>query len=146
MQCNTNFQTTESHKPQQTPKTRPQKTSTKQTTSSTEGDWGLDDWGSFDDAPNSNPPASTKSKGPTGTSSVSEGWDDNDWGSLEEPASKPENPAWNEWSEDWGSKGMSKVELAKKKREEKKQQRLQAMKEKKAAGRGPAKLGAVKMQ
>lgn len=41
---------------------------------------------------------------------------------------------------------MSKAELAKKKREERKQQRLQALKEKKAAGRGTSKLGAVKMQ
>lgn len=123
---------------------QPQKPISKPISSNTSNDWGLDDWGSFDNAPKTNPSASTKLKGSTGTSSVSEGWDDDDWGSLEESSNKLENASPNDWSEDWGEGGggMSKAELAKKKREERKQQRLQAMKEKKAASRGPAKLGA----
>jgi hypothetical protein len=60
---------------------------------------------------------------------------------------------WETWNDGWESthntgdpSGMSKAELAKKKREERKQQRLQGLKDKKAGGRVPSKLGAVKLQ
>ncbi|XP_031569276.1 N-terminal kinase-like protein [Actinia tenebrosa] len=123
--------------------------SNEQTTGSSEGDWGLDDWGSFDEVPSSKPSKSTKGKGTVGDSRVAEGWCTTD-----EPVKTTSGgPGWDEWNDGWDSSnmsgdssGMSKAELAKKKREERKQQRLQALKEKKAAGRGPSKLGAVKMQ
>ena len=59
---------------------------------------------------------------------------DDDWGQ-------------DEWdAEDWGQGKPSKADLAKKKREERRQ-RLQAQKDKRTSGaRGPMKLGAVKMQ
>ena len=91
-----------------------------------------------------------------------DGWDTGDWGSLDEPPltssvhtkeepqiKKNTDDGWgeDEWgSGEWEQNKLSKVELAKKKREERRL-RLQAQKEKRAAGgKGPMKLGAVKMQ
>lgn len=93
----------------------------------TEGNaWDVGDWGSFDESPlTSTVPAkeSQTNKSPDG------GWEEDDWG-----------------MEDWGQDKPSKAELAKKRREERRQ-KLQAQKEKRAAGgKGPLKLGAVKMQ
>ena len=88
--------------------------------------WDDGDWGSFDESPlTSTVPAkeSQTNKSPDG------GWEEDDWG-----------------MEDWGQDKPSKAELAKKRREERRQ-KLQAQKEKRAAGgKGPMKLGAVKMQ
>lgn len=93
----------------------------------TEGNaWDVGDWGSFDESPlTSTVPAkeSQTNKSPDG------GWEEDDWG-----------------MEYWGQDKPSKAELAKKRREERRQ-KLQAQKEKRAAGgKGPLKLGAVKMQ
>ena len=86
--------------------------------------WNVGDWGSFEESSLSSAPAAEaqSTKNP-----------DDDWGQ-------------DEWdAEDWGQDKPSKAELAKKKREERRQ-RLQAQKDKRAAGgRGPMKLGAVKM-
>lgn len=88
--------------------------------------WDVGDWGSFGESPltSSAAPAEAQSKKSP----------DDDWGQ-------------DEWdADDWGQDKPSKADLAKKKREERKQ-RLQAQKDKRAAGaRGPMKLGAVKMQ
>lgn len=115
-------------------------------TAKSDGDWGLDDWGSFDEVPQSKPSVSTKGKVPFGAPLDNSGWDE-DWGTLDQSSKKTEKKEWNDWTEDWGETSeLSKAELAKKKREERKQQRLQAMKERKSTGRGRAKLGAVKLQ
>ena len=88
--------------------------------------WNVGDWGSFEESPltSSAPAAEAQNKKSP----------DDDWGQ-------------DEWdAEDWGQDKPSKADLAKKKREERRQ-RLQAQKDRRAAGaRGPMKLGAVKMQ
>ena len=92
-----------------------------------EGDaWDMGDWGSFEESP-------LASSAPAAESQSKKAPDDN-WGQ-------------DEWdTEDWGQEKLSKAELAKKKREERRQ-RQQAQKDKRAAGgKGPMKLGAVKMQ
>ena len=92
-----------------------------------EGDaWDVGDWGSFDESPlTSSAPAKESQTKKT----PDDGWGDDEWG-----------------MEDWGQDKPSKAELAKKKREERRL-RLQAQKDKRAAGgKGPLKLGAVKMQ
>ena len=141
-----------------------------------EGGWGGDDWDTSDlgsiEQTAKNPPqkgASSSSKGAENCGEIAGDWDNDDWGSIDNvpstepklksaPKKEPQTAEAGDWGEsnwntdDWGSLdanttgGLSKAELAKKKREERKQQRLQAMKEKKAAGRGPAKLGGVKIQ
>ncbi|KAJ7360108.1 N-terminal kinase-like protein [Desmophyllum pertusum] len=88
--------------------------------------WDVGDWGSFEESPltSSAPAAESQSK-----KTPDDDWDQDEWG-----------------AEEWGQDKPSKAELAKKKREERKQ-RLQAQKDKRSAGgRGPMKLGAVKMQ
>lgn len=108
--------------PTQQSKTKPSKSK------DVEGDaWDVGGWGSFDESPlTSNAPAeeSQTKKAPD------DGWGEDEWG-----------------TEDWGLDKASKAELARKKREERRQ-RLQAQKDKRAAagGKGPMKLGAVKMQ
>lgn len=92
-----------------------------------EGDaWDVGDWGSFDESPlTSSAPAKESQTKKT----PDDGWGDDEWG-----------------MEDWGQDKPSKADLAKKKREERRL-RLQAQKDKRAAGgKGPLKLGAVKMQ
>lgn len=92
-----------------------------------EGDaWDVGDWGSFEE-----PPLTSSAPG---VESHSKKTPDDDWG----------QDKWD--AEEWGQDKPSKAELAKKKREERRQ-RLQAQKDKRAAGgKGPMKLGAVKMQ
>lgn len=88
--------------------------------------WDVGDWGSFEESPLTSSAAAAETQ--------SKKSPDDDWGR-------------DEWdADDWGQDKPSKADLAKKKREERKQ-RLQAQKDKRAAGaRGPMKLGAVKMQ
>ncbi|XP_027040753.1 N-terminal kinase-like protein isoform X3 [Pocillopora damicornis] len=98
-----------------------------------------------------NPPQLTEAEG--------DAWDVGDWGSFEEPTSSAPGTQSNtksalgdEWGQgekdapDWSQDKSSKAELLKKRREERRQ-RLQAQKDKRATGgKGPMKLGAVKMQ
>lgn len=93
----------------------------------TEGDaWDTGDWGSFDESPLT---SSTHVEDSQTKKTTDDGWGVDGWG-----------------EEDWEQDKPSKAELAKKKREEKRQ-RLQAQKDKRTAGgKGPMKLGAVKMQ
>ena len=92
-----------------------------------EGDaWGLGDWGSFDESPLT---SSAHNEELQTKKTPDDGWGEDEWG-----------------AEDLGQDKPSKAELAKKKREERRQ-KLQAQKDKRAAGgKGPMKLGAVKMQ
>lgn len=96
-----------------------------------------------------NPPQPTEADG--------DAWDVGDWGSFEEPSPGAQSNTKNTPDDGWGlgekdaldwseDKSNIKAELLKKKREERRQ-RLQAQKEKRATGgKGPMKLGAVKMQ
>ncbi|XP_074630282.1 N-terminal kinase-like protein [Acropora palmata] len=88
--------------------------------------WETGDWGSFDESPLTRSDHVVESQ--TKNTST-DGWNDDDWG-----------------TENWQEDKQSKAELNKKKREERRQ-KLQAQRDKRAAGgKGPLKLGAVKMQ
>ena len=88
--------------------------------------WETGDWGSFDESPLTSSDHVVESQ--TKNTST-DGWNDDDWG-----------------TENWQEDKQSKAELNKKKREERRQ-KLQAQRDKRAAGgKGPLKLGAVKMQ
>ncbi|EDO33568.1 predicted protein [Nematostella vectensis] len=88
------------------------------------GNWDTSDWGSLESSVQDPPPSHASAGGRDDG-----GWDTGDWGSMDAVSTG----------------GPSKAELAKQKREERKQQRLLAMKEKRAA-KGPSKLGGVKIQ
>ena len=89
--------------------------------------WDTGEWGSFDESPPTGSARVVESQ--TRQMTTDDGWGEDEWGSG-----------------DWQQDKKSKAELAKKKREERRQ-KLQAQKDKRAAGvKGPMKLGAVKMQ
>ncbi|KAK2553826.1 N-terminal kinase-like protein [Acropora cervicornis] len=88
--------------------------------------WETGERGSFDESPLTRSDHVVESQ--TKNTST-DGWNDDDWG-----------------TENWQEDKQSKAELNKKKREERRQ-KLQAQRDKRAAGgKGPLKLGAVKMQ
>uniref|UniRef100_A0A8C7WDA3 N-terminal kinase-like protein n=1 Tax=Oncorhynchus mykiss TaxID=8022 RepID=A0A8C7WDA3_ONCMY len=90
------------------------------------------------------PKVSEKNEEPIG-----DRWDDEDWGSLEAGDGWSAEPA-GDWGaeESWesvdGSQGLSKAELAKKKREERRKE-LEAKRAERKAVKGPLKLGARKL-
>lgn len=100
-----------------------------ETQNTEEGGWDTGDWGSFDESSLTLTSSVHMKEEPQTKKNTDDGWGEDEWGTGE-----------------WEQGKLSKAELAKKKREERRQ-RLQTQKEKRAAGgKGPMKLGAVKMQ
>lgn len=95
-------------------------------------EWEDGDWGSF--GASAKPASSSKgigSSGPPRNEPERDDWGSGDWGSFDASESK--------------SSASEKAELVRKKREERKEQRQQALREKRgASGRRPLKLGTKK--